>query len=70
MDLLTPTVYDLDGAARILFEEKTPMEKPAPYYETPVRYFSGPGPRNTQPTLEIVPRRANELNVRTVLVAS
>jgi hypothetical protein len=70
MDRLTPPVYDLARAARTLFEERTPMEKPAPYYETPVRYFSGPGPRNTRSTLEIAARRANELNIRTVLVAS
>jgi hypothetical protein len=46
------------------------MKGSAPYYETPVRYFSRPGPRNTEPTLESVRRRAIELNIRTVLVAS
>jgi hypothetical protein len=46
------------------------MKGTAPYYETPVRYFRRPGPRNTEPTLESVRRRAIELNIRTVLVAS
>ncbi|MEJ2718912.1 MAG: pyruvate kinase alpha/beta domain-containing protein [Deltaproteobacteria bacterium] len=46
------------------------MKGSAPYYETPVRYFSRPGPRNTRATLESVRRRADELNIGTVLVAS
>jgi hypothetical protein len=47
-----------------------PMEKSALYYETPVRYFTGPGLRNTRPTLESAFRRAKELNIANVLVAS
>jgi hypothetical protein len=33
-------------------------------------YFEEPGPKNTARTLEIAKRRADELNIRTVLVAS
>ena len=36
----------------------------------PCLYFDAPGPGNTRPTLEAAARRARELDVRTVLVAS
>jgi hypothetical protein len=36
----------------------------------PSTYFSPPGPQNTARTLEIARRRAEELGIRTVLVAS
>lgn len=36
----------------------------------PTLYFSQPGPQNTDPTLEAARRRADELGIRTILVAS
>jgi hypothetical protein len=40
------------------------------YYETPVLYFNEPGPRDTGQVLECVRRRAKELNIKMVLLAS
>lgn len=39
-------------------------------YETPVVYFTKPGPSNTATVLDCVRRRVQQLNVKTVLVAS
>nr|HID13668.1 hypothetical protein [Anaerolineae bacterium] len=41
-----------------------------PTITVPTVYFEKPGPRNTARTLEIARQRADELGVRTVLVAS
>jgi uncharacterized protein len=45
-------------------------EKKVGHYETPVTYFSEPGPHNTPLVIESVKRRARQLNIKTVLVAS
>ena len=45
-------------------------EKKSGHYETPVVYFSEPGPTNTPQVIESVKRRARQLNIKTVLVAS
>ncbi len=45
-------------------------EKESGHYETPVVYFTGAGPRNTSTVLDCVRRRAQQLNIKTVLVAS
>jgi uncharacterized protein len=50
-------------------EENDPKTS-ASYYETPVLYFNEPGPRDTGQALECVSRRAEELNIKWVLVAS
>ncbi len=39
-------------------------------YETPVVYFTKPGPSNTAKVLDCVRRRMQQLNIETVLVAS
>ena len=46
------------------------METSASYYETPVVYFTKPGPSNTAKVLDCVRRRVQQLNIKTVLVAS
>lgn len=45
-------------------------EKGAGHYETPVVYFTEPGSRNTGMVLDSVRRRSQQLNIKTVLVAS
>jgi len=40
------------------------------HYEMPVVYFTETGPRNTSVVLDCVRRRAQQLNIKTVLVAS
>ncbi len=50
--------------------EENPTKTSASYYETPVLYFNEPGPRDTGQVLECVRRRAQELNVKVVLLAS
>jgi hypothetical protein len=45
-------------------------EKEASHYEIPAVYFTGPGPRNTGVVLDCVRRRAQQLKIKTVLVAS
>ncbi len=45
-------------------------EKESGHYETPVVYFTKPGSRNTGLVLDSVRRRARQLNIKTVLVAS
>jgi hypothetical protein len=45
-------------------------EKEAGHYETSVVYFTETGPRNTNLVLDCVRRRAAQLKIRTVLVAS
>ena len=55
--------------------KECPMEENDPKtsascYETPVLYFNEPGPRDTGQVLECVRRRAQELNIKWVLVAS
>ena len=45
------------------------MKKPS-YSDIAVRYFSGAGPRNTAAVFEAVARRAGELGIRTVVVAT
>lgn len=45
-------------------------EKEAGHYETPVVYFTKPGSRNTGLVLDSARRRARQLNIKTVLVAS
>ncbi|MGC8658104.1 MAG: pyruvate kinase alpha/beta domain-containing protein [Desulfomonilaceae bacterium] len=46
------------------------MKSKENYYETSVCYFSKPGPSNTQLVLECVNKRAKELGVKEVIVAS
>ena len=36
----------------------------------PTSYFEGPGPRNTTRTLELAKQRADELSIRTIVVAT
>ena len=50
--------------------EENPTKTSASYYETPVLYFNEPGPRDTGQVLECVRRRAKELNIKVVLLAS
>ncbi|MGO9739121.1 MAG: hypothetical protein ACLPVO_17070 [Desulfomonilaceae bacterium] len=50
--------------------EENPTKTLGSYYETPVLYFNEPGPRDTGQVLECVRRRAQELNVKVVLLAS
>ena len=50
--------------------EETPIKTSASYYETPVIYFNEPGPRDTGQVIECVRRRAKELNIKVVLLAS
>lgn len=50
--------------------EENSTKSPASYYETPVLYFNEPGPRDTGQVLECVRRRAKELNIKVVLLAS
>ena len=50
--------------------EENPTKTSASYYETPVLYFNEPGPRDTEQVLECVRRRAKELNIKVVLLAS
>lgn len=40
------------------------------YYEVPCRYFSKPGGKNTKAVLEAVSRRARELSIKNVLLAT
>ncbi len=49
---------------------ENPTKTSASYYETPVLYFNEPGPRDTGQVLECVRRRAKELNIKVVLLAS
>ncbi len=50
--------------------EENSTKTPASYYETPVLYFNEPGPCDTGQVLECVRRRAKELNIKVVLLAS
>ena len=50
--------------------EENPTKTSNSYYETRVIYFNEPGPRNTGQVLECVRRRAKELNIKAVLLAS
>lgn len=50
--------------------EEPPIKTSASYYETPVIYFNEPGPRDTGQVIECVRRRAKELNIKVVLLAS
>lgn len=50
--------------------EENPTKTSASCYETPVLYFNEPGPRDTGQVLECVRRRAKELNIKAVLLAS
>ena len=50
--------------------EENPTKTSNSYYETPVTYFNEPGPRDTEQVLECVRRRAKELNIKVVLMAS
>ena len=50
--------------------EENPTKTSDSYYETPVLYFNEPGPRDTGQVLECVRRRAKELNIKVVLLAS
>ena len=50
--------------------EENPTKKSNSYYETPVIYFNEPGPRDTGQVFECVRRRAKELNIKVVLLAS
>ncbi len=63
------------AAAKNAQNKECPMEENDPKnsascYETPVLYFNEPGPRDTGQVLECVRRRAQELNIKWVLVAS
>ena len=46
------------------------QKEAAGHYETPVVYFTETGPRNTGVVLDCVRRRGQQLNIKTVLVAS
>ncbi len=48
----------------------TAAEKTTGHYEATVVYFTEPGPQNTPMVLESVKRRARQLDIKTVLVAS
>ncbi len=50
--------------------QENPTKTSASCYETPVLYFNEPGPRDTGQVLECVRRRAKELNIKVVLLAS
>ena len=50
--------------------EEKPTKTSASYYVTPVLYFNEPGPSDTGLVLEYVRRRAQELNIKVVLLAS
>ena len=50
--------------------EENPTKTSDSYYETAVLYFNEPGPRDTGQVLECVRRRAKELNIKVVLLAS
>jgi hypothetical protein len=46
------------------------MTDPSPYREISCRYFAKPGGRNTKAVLEAMARRASELSIGKVLVAT
>ena len=46
------------------------MDVASSYYESPCRYFSKPGAKNTRAVLEAVSRRAKELAIGKVLIAT
>ena len=46
------------------------MNQMSEYNDVTCRYFKQPGPKNTQGVLEAVSRRANELGIRKVVVAT
>jgi len=47
-----------------------PVKKEVEMIECKIRYFSKPGPENTEHVLRIAKERANELGINTILVAS
>ena len=46
------------------------MPEASPYHDTPCRYFHKPGGKNTKGVLEAVSKRAKDLSIRKVLIAS
>ena len=46
------------------------MDDGTPYYDSPCRYFHKPGGKNTRIVLEAVSKRAKELSIRKVLIAT
>ncbi|MBM4272761.1 MAG: hypothetical protein FJ139_11495, partial [Deltaproteobacteria bacterium] len=46
------------------------VESSSLYYDVPCRYFNKPGGKNTKAVLEAVSRRAKELSIRKILIAT
>ena len=46
------------------------MSESSPYHDIPCRYFHKPGGKNTKGVLEAVAKRANELSIGKVLIAT